>query len=183
MSVQEQTHLILLLKELYDNMENFENMTNGEITQMMASLEQDFEKKKETLPPNITMKVYGFVENIQELYCASDVFFTKAGPNAIQDCIFMKTPVMVNFYASPVEEFTNKLYIKQYKCGETILDKVKARKKVEKWIDHPALLDEYRKNCDKLDKTQNGADEIADTIYASLKYYKPKLFTNDGDNK
>ena len=138
-----------------------------------------FEKKKAKLPPNITMNVYGFVENIQELYCASDVFFTKAGPNAIQDCIFMKTPVMVNFYASPVEEFTNKLYIKQYKCGETILDKFKARKKVEKWIDHPALLDEYRKNCDKLDKTKNGADEIADEIYRSLKYHKPQLFKEE----
>ena len=62
------------------------------------------------------------------------------------------------------------------------MDKIKARKKVEKWIDHPALLDEYRKNCGKLDKTKNGADEIADAIFASLKYYKPQLFA-DGDNK
>lgn len=30
-------------------MEKFENMTNGEITQMMASLEQDFEEKKEKI--------------------------------------------------------------------------------------------------------------------------------------
>lgn len=142
-----------------------------------------FEKKQQKLPENITMKVFGFVDNIQELYCASDVFFTKAGPNAIQDSLFMRTPVVVNFYASPVEEFTNKLYIKQYKCGETILDKVKARKKVEKWIDNPSMLDEYRKNCEILDKTQNGADEIADSIYSSLKYYKPQLFKKDGDEK
>ena len=138
-----------------------------------------FEKKQLKLPKNITMKVFGFVENIQELYGASDIFFTKAGPNAIQDSLFMRTPVVVNFYASPVEEFTNKLYIKQYRCGETILDKVKARKKVEKWIDNPNMLDEYRKNCEILDKTQNGADEIADSIYSALKYYKPQLFQKD----
>ena len=44
-------------------MENFENMTNGEITQMMASLEQDFEKKKEKIT-----KLCAELEKLNEQY-------------------------------------------------------------------------------------------------------------------
>lgn len=135
-----------------------------------------FEEKLSKIPSNITMKVYGFVTDIQELYCASDIFVTKAGPNAIQDSLFMRTPVLVNYYASPIEKFTQKLFVKEYRCGETILDKVKARKQIEKWIDNPELLLPYIENCKKLDKTKNGADEIADHIYAALKYQRPELF-------
>ena len=135
-----------------------------------------FEKKKQTLPENINMIVHGFVDNIHELYAASDIFVTKAGPNAIQDSLFMRTPVLVNFYASPIEKFTQKLFCKEYRCGETILDKIKARKQIEKWIDNPELLDPYRENCKRLDKTKNGADEIADIIYSALQFYKPELF-------
>jgi processive 1,2-diacylglycerol beta-glucosyltransferase len=139
-------------------------------------IKEYFDKKQEKLPKNITMKVFGFVDNIHELYCASDIFVTKAGPNAIQDSLFMKTPVLVNYYASPIEKFTQKLFVKEYHCGETILDKVKARRKIEKWIADPTLLKPYIENCNILDKTKNGADEIATQIYEALKYYKPELF-------
>lgn len=137
-----------------------------------------FEKKKEKLPENITMNVYGFVDNIHELYGASDLFVTKGGPNAIQDSLFMKTPVLVNFYAQPIEKFTQKLFCGELKCGETILDKVKARKRIEEWIENPSQLNKYRKNCNKLDKTKNGSYEIAHDIFSALKYYKPELFEN-----
>lgn len=135
-----------------------------------------FEDKLQKLPKNITMRVYGFVDNVHELYAASDIFVTKAGPNAIQDSLFMRTPIIVNFYASPIEKFTQKLFVNEYKCGLTILDKVKARKQIEQWIDNPSLLDPYRKNCERLDKTKNGGQEIADTIYSALQYYRPELF-------
>lgn len=140
-----------------------------------------FENKLKKLPENITMKVYGFVENIHELYCASDIFVTKAGPNAIQDSLFMKTPVLVNYYASPIEKFTQKLFVKEYGCGETILDKTKARRQIEKWMAHPELLNKYKENCNKLDKTKNGADDVADQIMKALRYQKPELFI-DKDN-
>ena len=139
-----------------------------------------FDKKKEKLPENITMKVFGFVDNIHELYKASDVFVTKAGPNAIQDSIFCETPIMVNFYANPVEKFTQNLFTKEYKCGETVLDKIKARRKIERWISKPQMLDTYRENCKKLCARKNGAQDIAREIYRAIQYYKPHLFD---DNK
>ena len=141
-------------------------------------VKQYFENKLNAnkITSNITLKVYGFVTDIQELYCASDIFVTKAGPNAIQDSLFMKTPVLVNFYASPIEKFTQKLFVHEYQCGKTILDKVRAWKQIEEWMDKPELLKPFAENCNKLDKTKNGADEIADHIYASLKYQRPDLF-------
>lgn len=146
-------------------------------------IKEYFEKKLPKLPKNITMKVYGFVDNVHELYCASDVFVTKAGPNAIQDSLFMRTPVIVNFYASPIEEFTNKLFVKEYHCGETILDKVKARKRIEHWIDDPSKLNAYRKNCERLNKFNNGADQIADIVMSALQFYKPNLFNKVKNNE
>lgn len=127
------------------------------------------------------MKVFGFVDNIQELYKASDIFVTKAGPNAIQDSIFLGTPVLVNYYAQPIENFTQKLFVKNYRCGETIKNKTKARHQIEQWIDHPELLNFYIENCHKLDDRKTGADDIAKQIVEELKKRKPYLFANKID--
>ena len=128
------------------------------------------------IPSNITLKLYEFVDYAYELYGASDVFITKAGPNAIQDSLFMGTPVMVSYYATIIENITQKLFTKIYKCGVTILDKVKMRKTIEKWIKNPTELNKYKQNCSRFDKTKNGADDVADHIYNLLKYQKPHLF-------
>lgn len=134
------------------------------------------------IPSNITLKVYRFVNNAHELYGAADIFVTKAGPNAIQDSLFMGTPVLVNYYASQVEKATCKIFTTHYKCGVKILDKIKARKRIEKWIDHPAELDQLKQNCKQLDKYQNGSDMAAEYIYRILQYHKPELFSQSCNN-
>lgn len=128
------------------------------------------------IPSNITMKVFRFIDYAHELYGASDIFITKAGPNAIQDSLFMGTPVLVNYYASPVEKATNKLFTTYYKCGIKLLDKVKTRKRIEKWINDPTELNTLKDNCKQFDKNKNGSSESADYIYRILKYHKPELF-------
>ena len=42
------------------------------------------------------------------------------------------------------------------------------RKLVEEYIKNPHLLDEFRENTKQLDKTKNGADEIADLLAEKL---------------
>lgn len=135
------------------------------------------------IPSNITLKVFEFVDYAHELYGASDVFITKAGPNAIQDSLFMGTPVLVNYYATVIENITQKLFTQVYKCGTTILDKQTMRKTIEKWIKHPKELNKYKQNCKRFDKTKNGADDAADHIYNLLKYQKPHLFKNKSINQ
>ncbi len=127
-----------------------------------------FTKKigKNKIPNNITLKVYGFVNNIAEMYKASDIFITKAGPNAILDSLFMHTPIMVNFYASPVEKATCKLFVNHFKCGVKCLNKVKAREMIEDWINDKTRkeLQTYSHNSLYFDKSKNGADEIAKIV-------------------
>lgn len=127
-----------------------------------------FTKKigKNKIPNNITLRVYGFVNNIAEMYKASDIFITKAGPNAILDSLFMHTPIMVNFYASPVEKATCKLFVNHFKCGVKCLNKVKAREMIEGWINDKTRkeLQTYSHNSLYFDKTKNGADEIAKIV-------------------
>ena len=124
---------------------------------------------KETMPPNVNLMPFGFVKDIYELFMASDLFITKAGPNAVLDSVFMHTPVMINYWANKIEWTTNELFIKKLGCGVTIKDKVKAREFVEKCIDDKSILKPYIDNEKKIDKTKNGATEVAAFVLDKIK--------------
>jgi UDP-N-acetylglucosamine:LPS N-acetylglucosamine transferase len=74
--------------------------------------------KNKKVKSNITLIPMKFTPLAFELYKASDLFITKAGPNAILDSMYMRTPVIVDYYAHPIEKATTKLFIEKYKCGE-----------------------------------------------------------------
>lgn len=117
---------------------------------------------------NITFIPLPFVKTIYELYKASDLFITKAGPNAVLDCVFMNTPVIVDYYPHPIEKATKELFVDKFKCGEYIKSPKKIRKRVEEFIENPHLLDEYIKNTHNFKKECNGASEIACIIDEAL---------------
>ena len=118
--------------------------------------------------PNITFMPVRFLTNIEEYYRAADIFVTKAGPNAITDCVFMGTPVMTNFYSGALEKTSWDLFTEYYKTGVYEPSAENARKRIEEYAQNPRLLDEFIKNTQKLDKTKNGADEIVDIIANAL---------------
>lgn len=118
--------------------------------------------------PNITIKVYGFMKDIYELYCASNIFVTKAGPNAILDSVYMETPIMVSYYASPIEEITKNLYVKTYGVGVYEDSHKKAGKLITQYIDNPELLNPYIENCKKFKKEGTGEKIMADRIMDEL---------------
>ena len=124
---------------------------------------------------NITFMPVGFLTNIEEYYKAADIFVTKAGPNAITDCVFMGTPVMTNFYSGAIEKTSSKLFTEYYKTGVYEPNVAEARKKIEAYARNPQLLDEFRQNTQKLDKTKNGADEIAEIIAEVLGVKQTKI--------
>lgn len=123
---------------------------------------------KDNLPENITLMPQPFLTDIHEYYKACDLFVTKAGPNAITDCVFMHTPILTNFYSGEIEKTSNKLFTETYKTGVYCPDKHKARELIESYIKNPKLLDEFVKNTNQIDKNKNGADEIADIIAQNL---------------
>ena len=136
---------------------------------------------KNKIPQNITFVPLPFTRNIEEYYCASDLFITKAGPNAITDSVFVHTPIMTNFYSGPIEKASNKLFTEVYKTGIFVKNKKKAKELVEFYVDNPHALDEYRENTYKLDRTKNGADEIADIVFDALN--NPESYKFKGKKK
>ena len=129
---------------------------------------------KDKVKRNITFLPQSFLKNIEEFYKASDLFVTKAGPNAITDCVFLHTPIMTNFYSGEIEKTSSNLFTKTYGMGVYCPDKHKAKDLIESYIQNPSLLDEYVKNTYKIDKNKNGADEIADLIAEKLNVKKQK---------
>ena len=119
---------------------------------------------KQNLPDNITLTVLPFTPNIHEYYSASDVFVCKGGPNAVLDSVYMHTPVLIDYYAHPIEKATINYFVDTLGCGEAIFNPLKIRQKIESWIDNPSLLDKYTINTFRIDKTDNGADKIASYI-------------------
>lgn len=125
---------------------------------------EKYNNLKNTLPDNITLIPLPFQTAVHEIYKACDLFITKAGPNAITDCMFMGTPILTNFYSGTIEKTTNNLFTKHYKTGVYCKDINKAKELIESYIKNPHLLDEMRENTKQFDKNKNGADQIADYI-------------------
>lgn len=117
---------------------------------------------------NVTLIPLKFTTDIHEYYRASDLFITKAGPNAILDSVFVGTPIIVDYYGHPIEKATTKLFIDEYKVGKAIFKRRKIKKQLEEWIDNPSLLKPYADNTAKIDKFGNGGEMAAKYIYEEI---------------
>lgn len=134
---------------------------------------------------NVDLRVYRFVPEAHELYGASDIFITKAGPNAILDSVFMDTPVMTNFCASIIEQVTKAYYIDEHKTGVHYQNPDDAADFLLRCMDNPAMLEPYIENCRAFIRDHTGGEkEIADAIVKKLRENGPPksdLKTNDGN--
>ena len=117
------------------------------------------------VPDGMTFKAYEFLENAYELYGAADVFLTKAGPNAVLDSIYMRTPVMINYAPHVMEAGTVKVFIDTHGCGEAVYRKRKAVKHIKKFMTDKSALTEYVNNIEKFIADGNGINAVADIIH------------------
>ncbi len=131
---------------------------------------------KEGTLENIDLRVFRFVPDAHELYGASDIFITKAGPNAILDSVFMGTPVMTNFCASIIEQVTKAFYIDEQQIGVHYEDKDEAADFLLRCIDNPSILEPYIEHCHTFTKEHTGGEkEIADAMVRKLRQNGPPL--------
>ncbi|MBE6529118.1 MAG: hypothetical protein E7680_00730 [Ruminococcaceae bacterium] len=122
----------------------------------------------------VDLRVYGFDGDAHELYGASDIFVTKAGPNALLDCVYMGTPVMTNFCASQIERKTRAYYIDEQKTGVHIKDENKAAEFLIDCMDDPEKLAPYIENCKRFARELTGGEKmIADAIVEKLRKNGP----------
>ncbi len=119
---------------------------------------------------NIDLKVYKFRKDAHELYGASDIFITKAGPNAILDSVYMGTPVLTNFCAQPIERITRDLYINKHGVGVHIENAKEAARFIGECIDTPEKLEPYIENSRKfVENCVGGEKQMADGIVELLR--------------
>lgn len=122
----------------------------------------------------VDLRVYGFDGDAHELYGASDIFVTKAGPNALLDCVYMGTPVLTNFCASQIERKTRAYYIDEQKTGVHIKDEDKAAEFLTECMDNPEKLAPYIENCKRFARELTGGEKmIADAIVQKLRQNGP----------
>lgn len=123
---------------------------------------------------NVDLRVYRFVPDAHELYGASDIFITKAGPNAILDSVYMDTPVMTNFCASIIEQVTKAYYIDEHKTGVHFQNPDAAADFLLRCMDNPVVLEPYIENCRAFIRDHAGGEkEIADAIVKKLRENGP----------
>ncbi len=116
----------------------------------------------------VKVKTFGFLTDIHELYCAADLFVTKAGPNAILDSVYMQTPVMTDFWSGPIELCTKELFVDKYGLGLHAETPEQAAEAVGRFVADPSLLDGYRENCKRFRERGTGEKEAADAIVRAL---------------
>lgn len=139
---------------------------------------EHYSKLKNLVKPNITLITMPFEPNIHEVYRASDIFITKSGPNAVLDSVFMQTPIIIDYFAHPIEKCTKRLFVDKFKCGEYIKNPIQIRTRIEQFIQKPELLNVYVQNCKKLDKNKNGAKDIAKYIVEEIENSDEKKTNN-----
>ena len=119
--------------------------------------------------PNIDLRVYKYVDNVYELYAASDIFVTKTGPNAILDSVQVLTPIMGTYYAGPIEEVTRDLYVNEHKVGIYCKTPKQGKEEILRFMENPELLNPYVENCKIFKKYHTGGEKIiADKIIEVL---------------
>jgi UDP-N-acetylglucosamine:LPS N-acetylglucosamine transferase len=72
---------------------------------------------------HVPAKVFGFVQNMQEMMHASDVIVTKAGPGTICEALACSLPIILSGYV-PGQEEGNVTYVEQNKVGMLAYDSV-----------------------------------------------------------
>ncbi len=149
---------------IYELIKTQKNVSIIAVAGKNDKLYDELKSLSENLPKNVKLFPFKFVEQINELICAADLFVTKAGPNAVLDSVYLGVPIVVNYYANKIEEATKKIFVDENKCGLYIKDKKECKAFIEKCIDDKSILNEFKNNCKRFDKTKSGGPQIANLI-------------------
>jgi processive 1,2-diacylglycerol beta-glucosyltransferase len=109
------------------------------------------------------VKVYGFVDNIQDLMVTSDIAFTRASPNVMMEAVSCNVPLVITG-ALPGQEEGNPYFAEKYNlgmCCHSIKDIYNIVHYLEK--DNNKKLDEIKKDQRKYINF-NTAEDIVEFI-------------------
>jgi len=137
------------LKEVIDGIQK----TNKAKTQFLVVAGRDKELKtaieKSNLAGNHGTKVFGFIDNMQELMTVSDIIFSKAGGLTVSECMAKGLPMIIN-KVIPGQEEDNVNYL--VNKGAAV--------KVNNFFEVAGVVNELLLNPDKITAMKNAARSI-----------------------
>jgi processive 1,2-diacylglycerol beta-glucosyltransferase len=97
------------------------------------------------------VKVYGFVNNIEELMAVSDAIITKPGGLSLSETLAMELPPI---FISPIpgQETENAKIMNSYGIGESAQDPAEIKNIISDYKTHPDKLNRVKENIGKVKK-------------------------------
>lgn len=116
---------------------------------------------------NITFVPIGFTDKMIEYVAACDMFIGKAGASSLAEPAYFKAPQIVNFCATPIEEWICAHHVDYLKTAIKVLDIEQVVKTTEEWAKNPEKMQPYVDACAESAKA-DGAEILADILYEKL---------------
>jgi UDP-N-acetylglucosamine:LPS N-acetylglucosamine transferase len=116
----------------------------------------------------------GLVDNMLELIACADVCCGKSGASMMAEPCFFGVPEIITHYATDIERWIGKYYLKTVGSALKIFKPKKAVDKIEEFMKNPKKLEPYRKAA--LSQHDNyGAEKCARYIFGLLCTRFPEL--------
>jgi 1,2-diacylglycerol 3-beta-galactosyltransferase len=134
---------------------------------VVAGRNAGLRQKLEDTTWEIPTRIYGFVDNMPELMCASDLLVTKAGPGTLAEAFIAGLPVIISSHI-PGQEEDNVRYVLEHQAGAYAADPLEIADIVRKWLQPgDRALEQVVANASALARP-DAAGVIARRLYALL---------------
>jgi 1,2-diacylglycerol 3-beta-galactosyltransferase len=134
---------------------------------VVAGRNAELRQKLESTTWEIPTRIDGFVENMPELMCASDLLVTKAGPGTLAEAFIAGLPVIISSYI-PGQEEANVRYVLEHQAGAYATDPLEIAGIVRNWLQPgDPLLEQVVANASALARP-DAAAVIARRLHAML---------------
>jgi processive 1,2-diacylglycerol beta-glucosyltransferase len=118
------------------------------------------------LKKDLQIKIFGFVNNMEELMTAADLIFSKAGGLTVSECLAKGLPMVIN-KVIPGQEEDNLDYLVKNEAAirATTFDEI--IEQVNRLLGDPQKIASMKGNCLKLGRPHS-AEALADFVYNKI---------------
>lgn len=127
-----------------------------------------------TCKGNTTFRPFGLVDNMFQIIAAADITCGKSGASMMAEPCFFGVPQMITHYATDIERWIGKYYLKTVGSAIKIFNVKKAADKIEEFVNNPALLEPYKRAAES-QRENYGAEKCARYIFGLLCTRFPEL--------
>ncbi len=152
--------LVLMLADAYPHMQLL--VVTGKNTALRADLQ--------SLGLRPSVKIYGFVDNMEVLMAASDLIITKAGPGTLMEALVMRRPVIVT-EAVGMQERGNIDFVLNHELGAFCPTPDRIVPAIDELIDPGVYAGTVARLADAVPR--DGASQIAQIVLDQLQLAPP----------